>query len=118
MNAQALLSVFNYWSTTQSSRFTSEVLPGPPAMLEIPGQASATSRGVLLGVYPNPKNNDVYLGVWVPEKGDGLWLMVTGSDSEEFNLHPLTPCATPEDVVAAVDRLTQEFITILEKDRA
>jgi hypothetical protein len=118
MNAQALLSVFNYWSTTQSSRFTAELLPGPPAMFELPGHASSTSRGVLLGVYPDPNNQEICLGVWVPEKGYGLWLMVTGSDSEEFNLNSLPSCATPEDVVAAVDRLAQEFITILEKDRA
>jgi len=87
-------------------------------MFAIPGRASSTSRGVLLGVYPNPKNQEVCLGVWVPEIGEGLWLMVTGSDSEEFNLHPLSSCATPEEVVAAVDRLTQEFVAILENDRS
>lgn len=117
MKPEILLPLLKSWAATQTCRVATDLLSGPPPTFEIPGLPSATSRGLLVGVYPEPTNQEVVLGLWLPETGDGLWTTITEAEPDASELYRFTSCATPEAAVAELDRLAREFLAQLKADR-
>lgn len=117
MKTDPLINLLESWAAERSLFIITEVRPEPPPVMFLPGHASSVASGLLITVHPVSGRPDVWLGLWLPDQGEGLWSAATSLEAE-IELHRLAPCAAPAEVVAQLDRLTRDFLALLEKDHA